>query len=515
MAPMLRMLPVAVIALALAGCETPVPQVLGPEHVPSNFSAPTARSATVWPSPRWWSGFNSPDLDTLVATAQKNNLDVAAAAARVMQAEAQADISGAALYPTLSVDGTAQRSRTGAGGVPHARPLTANDFGLSLEASYQLDLWGRARAGLRAADQLVLASTYAQEVVALTVTADVANAYLDILALRQRIAIARHNADAARRILKVVQVRVTNGVSSRLDLAQQEAQLASVEATIPALQEQEREARYTLAILLGRLPEGFDVQGDRLDRIVAPQVAPGLPSELLRRRPDIAEAEANLASAHANLDAARAAFFPQIGLTGSTGFNSATIGSMFGGPAFGWSIGASLLQTIFDGGLLQGQLDLNKDQQQELIATYRSTVLNAFSDVETTLGQVSSLADQEILRTKQADASAEAFKISELQYREGTTDLLNLLTAQETLFTAQDQLVQIKLARLQSDVGLYQALGGGWSEAAEAATQTIPVGTTPVEAGPPATPPPAASGIPATPGPMAIPKPSQDSATRH
>jgi outer membrane protein TolC len=180
------------------------------------------------------------------------------------------------------------------------------------------------------------------------------------------------------------------------------------------------------------------------------------------------------------------------------------LNTLFAGSGFGWSIGASLLQTIFDGGLLEGQLDLSKAEQQELVATYRGTVLNAFSDVETTLGQVSSLADQERLRTEQTRAAAEAFRISELQYREGVTDLLNVLTAQQALFTAQDTLVQIKLARIQADVGLYKALGGGWSEAADAATQAIPAQTTPVQAGPPAAPPPAAAPIPSTPPPTAI-----------
>jgi NodT family efflux transporter outer membrane factor (OMF) lipoprotein len=342
-------------------------------------------------------------------------------------------------------------------------------------------------------------------VVALTVTTDVANTYLDVLGLRERLDIARQNVDAARRVLAIVQAKVTNGVSSRLDLAQQESQLASIEATIPALEEQEREARYALGVLLGRLPEGFNVQGNNLDGIVTPQVEPGLPSELLRRRPDVAQAEANLASAHASVDAARAAFFPQIGLTGSGGFTSAALSTLFTGSGFGWSIGASLLQTIFDGGLLEGQFDLSKAQQQELVSTYQSTVLNAFSDAETTLGQVSSLADQERLRTLQANAAAEAFRISELQYREGVTDLLNVLTAQQVLFSAQDILVQIKLARLQADVGLYKALGGGWSETPDAATQAIPAQTTPVPAGPAASPPPSATRVPATPKPTQIP----------
>lgn len=512
MTSLLRSVSVVALALAAAGCQTPVPQVLGPQHVPSNFTAPTARNAPVWPSANWWAGFGSTEMTGLITTAQTNNLDLAAAAARVLQAQAQTEISGSALFPSLSLQGEAQRARNGQGAVltdanGHiigTRATTGNTFGLTLDASYELDFWGKNSAALRSANQLLLASNYAQEVVALTVTTDVANTYLDVLALRERLDIAQQNVDAAKRILAIVQAKVTNGVSSRLDLAQQETQLAAVEATIPALAEQEREARYALAILLGRLPEGFDVAGKNLDGIVTPEVAPGLTSEFLRRRPDVAEAESNLASAHANVDAARAAFFPQISLTGSGGFTSAALNTLFTGSGFGWSIGANLLQTIFDGGLLEGQFDLSKAQQQELISTYQSTVLNAFSDAETTLGQVSSLADQERLRTEQTRAAAEAFRISELQYREGVTDLLNVLTAQQILFSAQDTLVQIKLARIQADIGLYKALGGGWSEAADAATQAIPAQTTPVQPGPPAPPPPSAAPIPSTPPPTAI-----------
>ena len=337
---LLRSTSVLALAIGMAGCQTPVPQVLAPKDVPSNFTAPTARAAQVWPSAAWWSGFGSTELNGLVTAAQTDNLDLAAAAARVLQAEAQTNISGSALFPTLGLEGIAQKSHngteviptttgTGTGGTTTTgatvKGVTTNAFGLSLNASYTLDIWGRAQDNLHAAQQLLLASRSAQEVVALTVTSDVANTYLDVLALRERLDIARQNVDAAKRILTIVQAKVANGVSSRLDLAQQEATLAGLEANVPTLVEQEHEARYALAILLGKLPEGFDVAGKNLNGITSPVVAPGLPSELLRRRPDVSEAEANLASAHASVDAARAAFFPQIGLTGSGGYESAAI----------------------------------------------------------------------------------------------------------------------------------------------------------------------------------------------
>jgi NodT family efflux transporter outer membrane factor (OMF) lipoprotein len=197
-----------------------------------------------------------------------------------------------------------------------------------------------------------------------------------------------------------------------------------------------------------------------------------MPSSLLQRRPDIAEAEANLLAAHANLDAARAAFLPAIGLTGQGGYSSTQISNLINPTNLAWSVGASLLQTIFDGGRLTSQRDVAKAEETQLIATYRSTVLKALSDVETQLGSVTSLVERQRLTQQQVDSAAEAFRISELQYREGIIDLVTLLTAEQTLFTSQDTLAQVKLARLQADVGLYRALGGGWTVATEADTPT-------------------------------------------
>jgi len=494
------------LALALSACTTPIPQQLHAANVPSSFTAPITADAPLWPKADWWKGFGSEELNGLIDQAQRDNLDLAVATAQVLQAKAQAEIAGSVLWPQIGVGGSADRTKTARSQNVFGGRSTNNAFSLTGNASWALDIWGRAQNDLRAADEQVKASRYAKEAVALTVISGTGSTYFNVLALRERVAIAEANIDAANRVLSITQAKVTNGVSSRLDLAQQEAQVAGQKAQIPPLKQAEREARYALAILLGKLPEGFDVQGQNLNKIEAPAVRPGLPSELLRRRPDVAEAEANLAAAHANVDAARAAFFPSISLTGSGGFASAAIGTLVQGSNFGWSVGASLLQTIFDGGNLMGQYRVSKAQQMELIATYRKTVLTAFQDVETSLGQVASLTQQEQLLTDEVKAASEAFRISEIQYREGVTDLLTVLTAQQTLFNAQDQLVQIKLARIQADVNLYRALGGGWTEADEDATQALPASTTPVapsaEPGPKSVP---AGPIPATPGPSTIP----------
>jgi len=461
---LLRSVVFAVSGLAVAACSTEPPVALKPSEMPSAFVAPIPAGAPVWPATDWWTGFSSPGLAVLETAAEQNNLDLAAAAARVLQARGNTGIAASALFPAVDLNADAQRS---ASSIPTGKgksvTTTGNTFGLSLNASYELDFWGLAQDNLRAARNSARSALYAQRVVALTVTSDVADTYLDVLALRDRIAIAKKNLDAAKRILAITEAKVTNGISSNLELAQQRAIVAAVEAAIPGLEEQEREARYALAVLEGRVPEGFEVKTQSLDGVVAPAVAPGMPAALLVRRPDIAGAEADLRAAHANVDAARAAFLPAIGLTGSGGYASTAISSLVNPSSLVWSIGASLLQTVFDGGAKTSQLDVNKGRELELVADYRHTVFNALSDVESSLGQVSSLADQEKFTTEQVNAAAEAFRISELQYREGVADLLAVLQTQQTLFTAQDTLVQIKLARLQSNISLYRALGGGWS----------------------------------------------------
>src|SRR6185437_3741592 len=350
-----RGLSVSMFALAAAGCTTPNPTPLNkPGDVPQAFTAPVAdKQAPIWPEANWWVNFKADELPALVETAQKENLDLAAAAARVLEAEAQDGVAFSNLLPVVNLQGAADRNGThigtsnfvtGPGGtitqVPGGRAAsTSNSFNAGLAASYQADFWGLYRDRLYQARENLRAARYAETVVGLTVQSSVAQQYFTVLATRERIVIARQNIDAAKRILTVVQAKVTNGVSSNLDLAQEQSVVATQEARLPALIEQEREARYALAILLGRAPEGFDIKAQNLNGIVSPTVQAGMPSELLLRNPTVAEAEANLFAAHANVDAARAAFFPQISLTGSAGYASSAIGNLINPSSFAWSIG--------------------------------------------------------------------------------------------------------------------------------------------------------------------------------
>jgi len=453
----------------LAGCSTPVPQALSPELTPKRFTGPVVPEAQVWPNADWWQGFGNADLTALIAQAQQGNRDLAAAAARVMQAEAQSTIQRSQLFPQVGAQ--ADHVNAGCSGQSCQRFGRAKSFGLTFNASYELDFWGLARNNLRAANEQLKSARFAQQSVALSVTANVANQYFNVLAIRRRIAIANEYIAAIQSILDVITLRVKAGSVSRLDLAREQAQIEAVRAQLPGLETAEKQALFSLAVLLGRPPEDFDIKTVELDTILTPKVGAGLPSELLLRRPDIAQAEAGLASAHANLDAARAAFLPQISLTGSGGFISNAIGTLLQSSNFSYSYGANLLQTIFDGGRLAGQKDLAEGVQREFIANYQSAALNAYADVENALTQVANTGRAQEHLKSEIVAANEAFAISQLQYRQGATELLAVLQAQQTLFSAQDQLAQITLANRQAAVHLFEALGGGWQEPPEDRTQ--------------------------------------------
>jgi NodT family efflux transporter outer membrane factor (OMF) lipoprotein len=463
---LLRGVSVSVLALSLAACTANPTPLDRPGDVPAAFTAPMDKTAPVWPQADWWSKFGTDELAPLQEIAQRENLDIAMAGARVLQAEARDGIALSSLFPTLdaSIGGT----RSGGNSTV---PRASNRFNAGITASYQQSFFGGEFHSLRAARENLRAFRYAAAVTGISVSASVADQYFTILSLRERIAINKENVAAARRILTITQAKVSSGVSSNLDLAEQQAIVAQQESRLPGLIAAEREARYALAILLGRAPENYDVKAQNLDGILAPAIQPGLPSEFLLRNPSVAQAEASLYAAHANVDAARAAFFPSLGLTGSAGYGPvAALSNLFNPSTFVFSIGASILQSIFDGGRIHASNDLALAAQQELIANYRKTVFSAFSDVETALGQVQATTEQLGFVEVQTRASAEAFRISELQYREGTIDILSLLTNQQQLFTAQDTLVQVKLGRLRANLSLYNALGGGWEQKASDAS---------------------------------------------
>jgi multidrug efflux system outer membrane protein len=294
------------------------------------------------------------------------------------------------------------------------------------------------------------------------VVAGVAGTYFQALELRDRLDIASANLDNATRVLDGLKLEQRAGLVTALDVAQQETEVASVNATLPPLRQQLRQALDALAILIGSTPEALAVTHGTLDELSQPQVRPGLPSELLARRPDVAEAEAQLISANANIQAARAAFFPSISLTAGGGYESGQLQNLLTPANRVWSIGAGLTQPIFQGGALLGQYRLSKARYEELLADYHKAVISAFANVEDALIAVQQ-TEELVRREHEAAAQAErAYRYAQAQMHAGTINVLTLLSTETALFSARDALAQAKYAHLQSLVTLYQALGGGW-----------------------------------------------------
>jgi multidrug efflux system outer membrane protein len=423
--------------------------------------APPNDVAAVWPSADWWHGFGSQTLDDLIAEAQRSNDDLAAAIARVEEADAQARIAGAALLPSADLSADASRQRAQVTGVGAE---TYNSFSPVLSASYELDFWGKNRALRAAARATALASHYDKETVALTVVSSVASTYFQALEFRDRLQVARDNLANGEKILHGLQLEQTAGIATGLDVAQQETTVALLYAAIPPLKQQFRQEVAALAVLIGKTPESIDVDTGTLNALTSPKVLDGLPSSLLARRPDVAESEQQLISANANITVARAALFPSIQLTASGGYASSALASLINPVSRVWSVGAGLTQPIFHGGALRGQVAFTNAQYRELLSDYHKTVISAFSNVESALVAAQQTQEQQVRQQEAVTKARRAFQYAQTQMSAGTVNILTVLNTENALFSAQDELVQVQYLHLQSMVDLYTALGGGWQE---------------------------------------------------
>ena len=460
-----RSLAVLGLVASSAGCiltkDLPDPAL----DVPEGYKAARLTAAQdAPPTLDWWRGFRSRELTVLMEEAQTVNLDIAAATARFRQADAQARITGAALLPSLNGAGSENYSRTSgssSSGLTNGGREVVN-YSSSLSASYELDFWGKNRDAAQAAEETAVASRFDRDVVALTTLTTVANAYFQVLAAQDRLRIAQRNIASAERILNSIRERFQAGTGTDLDVAQQESVLANQRALVPPLRQTLDQNINALATLVSRPPEAVRVTGGSLNQIAAPRVTPGLPSELLTQRPDIRRQEAQLASATANVGNARAQFFPSIQLTGQGGYQSSALTSLFQPHAAFFSVVGSLTQPIFDGGRILGNFALTKAKQDELLQTYRKTVVQAFADVDNALMSIRQTTERLRLQREVVAASRRAFQLSEQQLRAGTADIVTVLNTQLSLFQAEDLLSQAQLARMLAIVSLYQALGGGW-----------------------------------------------------
>lgn len=407
----------------------------------------------------WWNSFESAQLAQLIAGAQLKNPDLVIMAERVKQAELQMNIVNASLFPSLALSASTGESKNKP--IGGAWSAAADASSARLSASYEVDLWGAEMAGRHAAKAGYKATVFAQEASRLSVAAGVATAWFNYLALQERIATAQKNIAIAERIQKIVDSLYRNGLANAADVAVQKTNLLSQQNSLLPLQLQLNQTRAALALLQGRVPQDYQLAGENILALKIPSIAAGVPADVIARRPDVASAEAQLQAASANVYAARTALLPSIQLGANMGRSASELFSL--NPAAqsaGWSL--SLAQTIFAGGQKTNQVRLSESRRVELLEQYRKTILTALQDVDDALNRVSFTEQQEINQQLIVAQAARSLSLNEVRYREGGIDLQGLLDSQRSVFQAQDNLAQQRLARLNAAVDLYKALGGGW-----------------------------------------------------
>ncbi|MDO7085575.1 efflux transporter outer membrane subunit [Pseudocolwellia sp. AS88] len=442
---------------AIAAC-TPLNTTLPDTDIPTNWQGPIADGASVWPERNWWVQFGSEELIDLIEDVEENNLDLAINTNNLRNAQLTMIDAGFDLWPTPSVTIGNMASIAGLGS---SSTHGSNSFSLNGSLTYTniLNKYSEHQFALANYDS---AQASAADTV-LSTLGTTANTYFQLIFIRDQIKTAKQNLDSAQKIQRITQSKVDAGVTTAVDALQQELAVQQRLNTIENLKQSELASKSSIALLLGRTVQNFDLEVITLQDIVVPKVQPGIPSELLVRRPDIVEAEANLRSAKANVDLARLAFLPSISLTASSNSADSSLTNLLKNPN-PISITANLIQTIFDNGSRFRNEERSRLALENSLLTYRKVVLKAFNDVDVALGNIRLLDSQAETANKDLERATEAFRISEVMYREGVQNFQTLLTTQQALYTVRDNYLQNKLARLNAIVAFYQTLGGGWEK---------------------------------------------------
>ncbi|HEX5326317.1 MAG TPA: efflux transporter outer membrane subunit [Acetobacteraceae bacterium] len=491
------------MALALGGC------TVGPDFTPPHWANPvswfTGEPKAAHPEPSetvaapvnvaWWSLFHDPRLTALERQVASNNFDVLTATARLAQSRAQLGLARAAEFPTIGANGSYTRERASGHGIfsnlsPNAQgagtppgqsangafgnsaggpqsPTTEAPFDIyqyGFDAAWELDLWGQVRRSVESATASVNASADARRAALISALAEVARDYIELRGVQEQLRIARENVNTARQGLKLTQERAAAGVTTDLDVANAAAQLRTTAAQIPALQQQEHQFINALSFLLAKPPNALtrELAVPRPVPPVPPRVPVGFPSELARRRPDIREAEAQLHAATANIGVAVAAYYPQVTLNGSFGFQALDFGNLWTGAARQYALGPSISIPIFQGGQIRQTVVLRKAQQQEAAIGYQRTVLAAWHDVDNALDAYRREQQRRDQLIQAVADNRRALALAQSRYQQGVANFLDVLTAETNLLSTEQQLASSTTAVSANLVALYKALGGGW-----------------------------------------------------
>jgi len=453
-------------ALLLSACVS-LPDLRHPApELPAKW--PEGQSGTAI-APDWWKVYGDPVLDKLIEEAFAHNRDLMLAAARIEEARANLGLTRASQFPMVQAGAKASRSRTSeVGSFPPPQPVN-NNFNASLEAAYEVDLWGRYREATRAARADLLASQYAREVVRLTLAADVARGYFTLRALDGQLALAAETLANRQAATGLNRLRFQEGIDSELTLHQAEAELAATESSRALLAGQLRQQGLALAVPLGREPrailEDTVERGAALGEMTLPPAIPaGLPSDLLQRRPDLRQAEQQLAATQARIGEVRAALYPNLSLTGYLGSESTRLSDLFSGPAAIWGLTASLVQTVYNAGRTKSAIAAADARQTQALVAYEQTLRQSFREVLDALALHRQAREQAEAETRRSEALARATDLADLRYRNGIASYLEVLDAQRNLYAARQNAIDTRRAQLAASVDLVKSLGGGWQE---------------------------------------------------
>jgi multidrug efflux system outer membrane protein len=435
------------------------PIVSVPDSYRQPYSPTSSQAAQSLGDEKWWDVFQDADLQQLIRTALENNYDLRIAASRVLQARAQLGITRAGQFPSVSADASIIKQR--ATSPQLGSDQTANGQ-VTVSASWDLDFWGKYRRATEEARATVLAFEWAQKEVLSTLVADVAIDYFQLRALDSQLEISKRTLSARRESLQMTQKLEQAGIDSMTDVREAEQLVYIAAAEVADLERQVTQQENAISTLLGRNPGDVPRGLALTQQPHAPEVPVGLPSSLLERRPDIRQAEENLVAANAQIGVARSAFFPSISLTGDGGFQSSALASLFTGPAKIWSLAASVIQPVFQGGRLRSNLRLAEAEHEQMLLTYQQTIQGAFQDVSDGLVAYQKNREFRIQEEHLFESAGDAARLSQIRFRAGTASYLEVLTNETTAFSAELNLAQARANELIALADLYRALGGGW-----------------------------------------------------
>src|SRR5262245_31697064 len=456
---------IGLVMVLSSGC------VAGPDYkrpavpTPSAYrgaSSEGARNVATFGDEKWWDAFQDDALRDLIRSALQQNYDVRIAAARILEARAQLGIARADQLPSVNAAASVLNERSPeVAGRPAIETSPAQITGAF---AWELDFWGKFRRATESARAGLLSEEWAQRQIVSSLVSDVAGAYFQLREQDLELEISRQTLASRRDSLRLTQLLADRGATSMLDVRQAEQLVFGAGATIPDLESRIEQQENFISVLIGRLPEGI-ARGRRLaEQPQPPQVPPGLPSSLLERRPDILQAEQQLVAANAQIGVAKADYFPQISLTGVGGYQSSALTRLFSGPAGLWTVGASALQPVFEGGRIRNRVRFSEARAEEVTLVYQRTVQEAFRDVSDALVDYRKSREVRLEQQQLTTAAEDATRLSNMRYRGGAASYLEVLDSDTRFFSAQLAFAQAQLRELQSLVRIYRSLGGGWQQ---------------------------------------------------